>query len=201
MQQHLSFGVAIVALTLVACAEGNSSFPGGGNGSGNGTPTGGTSSDGGNGNTDGGAGAGMTSSMGGDTATGAGGDGGTPVVPACGDGTCNGGELCSSCPADCGSCCGNGNCDPGETNAICPADCPSSCGNGVCDGTDTQANCAQDCGSADCSHDPCSTGGALSPDECNGCPFLVCTSLPQCCFLSWDSDCVAEAQGNPLCSC
>jgi hypothetical protein len=46
--------------------------------------------------------------------------------PSCGDGECAGGETCSTCPADCGSCggyCGNGSCDSGESCASCPADC------------------------------------------------------------------------------
>lgn len=34
--------------------------------------------------------------------------------PSCGDGTCDKGETCTSCPADCGACCGNGKVDPGE---------------------------------------------------------------------------------------
>lgn len=31
-----------------------------------------------------------------------------PSQPSCGDGSCNGAETCSSCPADCGTCGGNG---------------------------------------------------------------------------------------------
>jgi hypothetical protein len=203
VQQHLPFGLAIVLLSVVACAEGTQTFPGGGSGSGNGAPTGGNG-DGGNSNGGNGDGAGMTSTMGGEgpgpttstsTSTSTGG-------PMCGDGTCAGGEACNSCPADCGSCCGNGVCDPGENTASCAADCPNTCGNGTCDGTETQATCVQDCGSPDCSHDPCSTGGALDPDECNGCPFLVCAELPLCCILSWGADCVAQAEATPLvCGC
>jgi len=54
----------------------------------------------------------------------------------CGDGTCNNGETCDTCEADCGACgstCGDGNCDTGE-------DC---------------INCAQDCGECpiDCVHE------------------------------------------------
>jgi hypothetical protein len=201
VQQHLSFAFAIFTLGLAACAEGTTTFGGNGSGAaasgGNGDGAGaGTPGNGGNGD-----GAGMTSSMGGDghststnTSTSTGG-------VQCGDGTCSPGEICSSCPADCGSCCGNGVCDPGETTASCVADCPNTCGNGTCDGTETEATCPQDCGTSDCPHDPCSTGGALAPDECNGCPFIVCTAEPQCCILSWGSECVAEAQGNPLCGC
>ncbi len=46
---------------------------------------------------------------------------------ACGDGTCNGTETCSSCPGDCGVCpppaCGDGTCNGTETCLSCPADC------------------------------------------------------------------------------
>jgi len=43
----------------------------------------------------------------------------------CGDGLCNNGETCSTCPGDCGTCitCGNGSCDNGETCSTCPGDC------------------------------------------------------------------------------
>ena len=43
----------------------------------------------------------------------------------CGDGVCAEivGEDCVSCDADCGSCCGNGTCDNGELCQTCPSDC------------------------------------------------------------------------------
>jgi hypothetical protein len=45
----------------------------------------------------------------------------------CGDGTCNGGDTCSSCPQDCGVCwtatCGDGTCSAGETCSSCAQDC------------------------------------------------------------------------------
>ncbi len=47
---------------------------------------------------------------------------------SCGDGACDGGESCSTCSADCGSCgpsCGDGTCDPGENCNNCSADCAS----------------------------------------------------------------------------
>jgi len=51
----------------------------------------------------------------------------TPT-PVCGDGTCNGTETCSSCPADCGACppterCGDGICQDYETCSSCALDC------------------------------------------------------------------------------
>ena len=46
-----------------------------------------------------------------------GGSGGDPVTAArCGDGICNGGEWCASCPGDCGSC--EGNCNVGERQFV-----------------------------------------------------------------------------------
>jgi secreted trypsin-like serine protease len=50
----------------------------------------------------------------------------------CGDAICDGGETCSSCPADCQishpkkgvlACCGDGICSSRETTLQCPADC------------------------------------------------------------------------------
>ncbi len=44
----------------------------------------------------------------------------------CGNASCESGESCSTCPADCGTCpavCGNDSCESGETCASCQADC------------------------------------------------------------------------------
>ena len=60
--------------------------------------------------------------------------GGTPATSACGNGTCDADEDCTSCPDDCPGrtggkpslrfCCGNGSCEPvGEDANICPIDC------------------------------------------------------------------------------
>jgi len=46
--------------------------------------------------------------------------------PFCGDGTCDAGEDCNSCPADCGQCvgdCGNSICDADESCQTCAIDC------------------------------------------------------------------------------
>jgi hypothetical protein len=54
-----------------------------------------------------------------------------PAGPVCGDGTCDAGEDCVTCDADCG---------------ICPP--PSGCGDRVCDGRAGEdcVSCSLDCG-------------------------------------------------------
>ena len=91
------------------------------------------------------------------------------------NGTCDAGENCTNCPADCfcpsgqvcvaGTCvpgggCNNGTCDAGENCTNCPADCscPSGqvcvagtcvpgggCNNGTCDTGENCTNCPADC--------------------------------------------------------
>jgi hypothetical protein len=90
--------------------------------------------------------------------------------PSCGDGACNGGEHCGSCPADCGPCgggCGDLSCEPVvEDCGNCPGDCPcpsaSHCEAGMCVPDDPSVVCGdafctpvlEDCGNCpgDC---PC----------------------------------------------
>ncbi|MCU0642206.1 MAG: hypothetical protein MUF61_01325 [archaeon] len=61
----------------------------------------------------------------------------TVLAPYCGDGTCNGGESCSSCSSDCGSCdsgctdstwtCGDwGNCTGGTRTRQCISNCDNT---------------------------------------------------------------------------
>ena len=47
------------------------------------------------------------------------------VGSCCGDGSCNNGAGCDTCPADCGVCtyCGDGGCNNVETCSSCPVDC------------------------------------------------------------------------------
>lgn len=93
----------------------------------------------------------------------------------CGNGTCDPGETCRSCPKDCGPCatCGDGVCQTGDAGddsdansedcGSCPQDCNGacpSCGDGVCSLADheTCASCPQDCGQCDgclAAHDYC----------------------------------------------
>ncbi|MFQ5514487.1 MAG: hypothetical protein ACE5FG_08595 [Myxococcota bacterium] len=66
--------------------------------------------------------------------------------PVCGNGTCESGESCDTCSADCGECgpvCGNGVCQPGETCASCASDCgvcPPPCGDVTLDHAVTGAD-------------------------------------------------------------
>ncbi|GMV38815.1 MAG: hypothetical protein AMXMBFR64_05310 [Myxococcales bacterium] len=90
------------------------------------------------------------------------------ATPTCGDGICSiGGETCTTCPADCGSCCGDGQCNKaaGESCVNCGQDCgPCQCTLG-CDETTLPG-----CGTAYC-------------EDC------VCAQSPYCCTVAWDLAC------------
>lgn len=96
----------------------------------------------------------------------------------CGDGTCDTGEDCSSCPVDCGACpssCGDGTCDPGEDCASCEADCGAcNCGDGQCTAP------AEDCAScpADCGACPAAQCGFCASDGTTSCS--VATEAQDC---------------------
>ena len=90
---------------------------------------------------------------------------------SCGDGLCDGGESCATCPSDCGACvCGDGTCSAGECSS-CPADCPNGC---AC-------------------NDTCEVGPAQDP-SCGQCQADICAQDPFCCEQSWDDICVGEAE-------
>lgn len=86
----------------------------------------------------------------------------------CGDGTCDVGESCSSCRADCAS-----TCPP-------PPDVPAArCGDGACNGAETCSTCTVDCGSCTGPVDvnaPCAAGVTQGPArDCGwrmGVPFM-----------------------------
>lgn len=118
-------------------AAGTSGSGNGGPGSGAGSSTGGAGASG----SGGGASTGGGSASGGSSGSGMG---------VCGNSTCEAGEDCASCAADCGPCatCNNGTCEMGETCENCAADCGAcspSCGNATCDATESCMNCAVDC--------------------------------------------------------
>ncbi|GAB4509594.1 MAG: hypothetical protein Tsb0020_26210 [Haliangiales bacterium] len=111
--------------------------------------------------------------------------------PTCGDGVCEPGEDCETCPEDCGECppppvCGDGVCEPGEDCETCPEDC------GECGG--------------ECVHDLCDEGEPLDP-ACDQCAADVCAADGFCCEVAWDGICVGLAEdicgldcsGGPTC--
>ncbi|MEE8523783.1 MAG: hypothetical protein V3T72_07605 [Thermoanaerobaculia bacterium] len=141
------------------------------------------------------------------------------VCVGCGDGTCDPGEDCVTCPADCpsfptpGASCGNGLCEAadGEDCLTCPADCnglqsgkPSNrfcCGNGGQNPVGC-ANSACVTGGFDCTEVPvgpggntcCGLNGCESPQEDSlTCP-LDCGAPPVC----GDGTC---DPGESECSC
>jgi hypothetical protein len=92
----------------------------------------------------------------------------------CGSGTCDVGEDCANCPADCCRSCGDQSCGAGECTS-CPGDCGAeldgercvvapSCGDMTCNGTEDCSKCSIDCGQCSCGD------GACSPGECSACP-------------------------------
>ncbi len=87
----------------------------------------------------------------------------------CGDTHCGAQEDCHSCPADCGACegCGDGNCDMPEECYSCPMDCDycPDCGNGVCGEMENCFSCPQDCG--ECIK--CGDGTCGASENCNNC--------------------------------
>jgi len=147
-----------------------------------------------------------------------------PVV--CGDGTCNGGESCSSCFADCGACivCGDGSCNGGEECGTtdnypeCNDDCgvcppppppPPVCGDGTCNGGESCSSCFADCGACEyCGDGTCDgtedCGDTNNAPECNAdcgaCPYCgdgTCNGDETCSTCSDDcGSCVCNSDAD-----
>ena len=132
-----------------------------------------------------------------------------PPPNDCGNGTCDAGEDCGSCPSDCisgsGPTCGNGICEAadGEDCNSCPADC-----NSKTKGNPSKQYCCGDggiCGSNRCNYDVNSCTEIPSESYC--CGDLVC-ELPED-SISCELDCGAPPQcgdgtcdaGENICSC
>jgi subtilisin family serine protease len=99
-----------------------------------------------------------------------------PVCLCDGDGVCETGEDCDTCPSDCpsasGALCGNGICEAadGESCVTCPADCA-----GVQNGRPTNRFCCGDGNGQNpvgCSDARCSSGGLVCSDA---------AAAPSCC--------------------
>jgi len=111
--------------------------------------------------------------------------------PICGDGTCDLGEDCLSCGADCISqssqACGNGICEAadGENCLSCPADCV-----GVQNGKPADRFC-------------CGDGGGENPVDCGDsrclAPGITCAQSPQFAYCCGDTVCEG-AEDVPTCA-
>ena len=108
---------------------------------------------------------------------------GCTALAGCGNGLCETGEDCSSCPTDCGGCgpsCGNGACEGGESCSSCPGDCGGCgpvCGNGACEGGESCSGCPGDCGGCG---PVCGNGACEGGEDCAGCPG-DCGACPPTC--------------------
>lgn len=112
----------------------------------------------------------------------------------CGDSTCDSGESCSSCTADCGVCvggggggevCGNSTCESGETCSSCSADC------GACAAAPTVVLRAN--GSAGSVNLPYNSAVTLTWDSSNA---TTCTALAGSGFSGSKSADGSQAMGN-----
>lgn len=124
------------------------------------------------------------------------------ALSVCGNGACDTGESCASCPGDCGRCtqehCGNDTCGRRETCVTCERDCGacSGCGNGVCEGAETCANCQADCGR--CSAEFCGNGVCARRESCTACSRDCCPIVAQCAVAS-DCDPTGSECIEPTC--
>ncbi len=95
-------------------------------------------------------------------------------ISLCGNGHCNNGESCSSCPKDCGACppiCGNSKCEVGESCSSCTKDCGACspvCGNRVCEPGESCSSCSTDCGVCP---PVCGNGRCEAGESCSSCSF------------------------------
>jgi hypothetical protein len=136
----------------------------------------------------------------------------------CGNGVCDEGENCNTCPEDClsgsGGTCGacfkgvcNGECHPVKEGPDC-ADCAPSycCGDGFCEGEENSYDCEVDCGAPPACGDGECNGAenqCTCPDDC-GTPPSTETS----CSDGIDNDCDlitdcndGDCSDDPACDC
>lgn len=143
--------------------------------------------------------------------------GGTCVyMPWCGDGDCDEGESCWTCPADCAQCCGNGGCEPlyEETCNTCVVDCACDCGEQclddsclftACNGKECGPDgCGGSCGICEQEHYECFGGQCeyvpwCGDGECNG--DEACDSCPVDCGMCCGDGWCKESDGEDCDNC
>ncbi len=98
---------------------------------------------------------------------------GCKIPASCGNGTCDSGENCFSCAADC-------SCGDEQACSVVAGECAAdTCGNGACDADENCLSCQADCGCSGgescafgiCTGDPC--GGITYDGCCDGDDSLV----------------------------
>jgi hypothetical protein len=120
----------------------------------------------------------------------------------CGNGECEEGEDCYSCPEDCISklngkpssqyCCGDGQCTGAENPTNCAIDCGGGavCDDGTCDPGEDQCNCPEDCGTPPSTETNCTDD---IDEDCDG--GADCDDPTGDCDL--DPACDCGAKGDP----
>ena len=125
--------------------------------------------------------------------------GGCATIESCGDGTCDGIETCSNCPADCG-CGDDGVCVGGQ---CCTPWCGGkNCGDDGCGGTCGECAEGESCLSGVC-FAPVEGPGCVATEVagCEGCDCEACACEMDsyCCETKWDAICVSECQACGSC--
>ncbi len=110
-------------------------------------------------------------------------------------------ESCAQIASEqCDGCCGNDTCETGETCLTCPADCGDCdfplCGDTFCLGDEDCITCPQDCGV--CPGSCCTAHGTPG---CNdpAVQACVCSFEPACCEEAWGQLCAVSAQQCGAC--
>lgn len=133
----------------------------------------------------------------------------TAELSICGNGACDDGESCASCPGDCGRCtqahCGDGTCGRKESCVTCAQDCGAcpGCGNKVCDASETCASCSADCGR--CGAEFCGNGTCGRRESCTACARDCCPVVTPDCEIDTDcpgpvTECAAPLCDNGACT-